>query len=112
MPYGSLLHLFISGVLTLELFVKGEDGFLRGGVDVACSATARAKLGAGLGETGGEEGGWASGSGSVGGLGGLEGVACSAASTVNVIAGSWVRLGDLVAGWHCDGGCVELRKVV
>jgi hypothetical protein len=49
------IHLLLAAVLALQLFIKGEDSSLRVGVDIACSSSARAELGAGLGELGPEE---------------------------------------------------------
>jgi len=40
MIHGTFLQLLLARVLTLELFVEGEDCFLARGVDVACSASA------------------------------------------------------------------------
>lgn len=97
-------HLFclgLAGDLTLKLLIEGEDCSLGDVVDVAGTASASHELGAGLRELGAKEGGWTSCIGCVGGLWGLEGVACSSSSGVHVGAGVWVRLSYLV-GRHCD----------
>jgi len=97
---GTLLHLSLAGGLAFELFVEGEDGFLTGGVDVACSSSARREFGGSLWETVLEERGWATGGGSWRGLGGFEGVTSATTAGVDEFAGGWVGLSDGVAGWH------------
>lgn len=69
-------------------------------MDVSCSSSSADELGAGLGELSSEERGWTAGGAWVGGLWGLEGVACATTTRVNVLAGVWVWLGDLVERWH------------
>jgi len=91
-----LIHLLLAAGLALQLLIKGEDSSLGVGVDIACSSSARAKLGTGLGELGAEERGWAFGGAWAGGLGSFEGVACSSTAGVDVGARGWVRLGDLI----------------
>ena len=44
-PYCSLLHLPLPGVLTLEFFIEREDCTLGAVVDVSCSSSAGAELG-------------------------------------------------------------------
>jgi len=94
---GSIVDLSLAGLLALELFVEGEDGFLSAGVDVSCSAAAAAELAASLWETGLEDGGWALSSRALAGLGGFEGISCATSSRVDVGVGRWVRLDDRVS---------------
>lgn len=56
---------------------------------------------------------WSSCCGTVGGLGGFEGIAYTSSASVSPSGDGWVRLGDLVVGRHfsemrVDG--VELRR--
>jgi len=52
MPHGTVLHELLSGTLTLEFFIEGEDSTFGTVVDVSCSTSAAAKLGAGFWESG------------------------------------------------------------
>jgi hypothetical protein len=84
---GSLfLHLPLAAVLALKLFIEGEDGSLRVGVDVACPSSSGAELGACLRELRADERGWALCGGWAGGLRGSEDVACSSAARVDELA--------------------------
>lgn len=69
-------------------------------MNVSCSSSSAHELGASLGELISEELSWAASGAWVGGLWGHEGVACTTTTRVNVLAGVWVWLGDLVERWH------------
>jgi hypothetical protein len=63
MVHSTLLHLSLTGRLTLELFIEGEDCFLAGRVDVACSSAAGREFGGCGWEAELEEGGGTAGCG-------------------------------------------------
>lgn len=93
-PDGSLLlHHLLSGALALEFLVEREDRFLAGVVNVTSTATTAGEL-AVLLRGGGDEGGGTASRAALAGLRGLESVACTSTSRVDVLGGSWVRLGD------------------
>jgi len=94
MPDGAfLLHHLLSRALTVEFLVEREDGLLAGVMDVASSSTAARELAVWLWD-GGDEGGGTASRAALAGLWGLECVACTSASRVDVLGGSWVWLGD------------------
>jgi hypothetical protein len=80
------LHLPLAAGLALKLVIERENRTLRVWVDVACSSSSRAELGAGLRDLAAEERRWASCSGWAGGCWGFEGVACSSTARVDVLA--------------------------
>jgi len=102
---GSILDLLLPGGLAIKLFIKGEDGFLRTGVDVSCSSASTAEVGGSRWKASPKERGWAASGCARGGFGSPEGVACATTARVDVRVGdSWVRLGDGVSGCHVNVG--------
>jgi hypothetical protein len=64
-------------------------------VDVSCSSTTGTESRGALGEVA-KEGGRAVSSGTIGSLRGSECIACAATTRVDILAGGWVWLGELV----------------
>jgi len=88
-----LLHHLLSGGLALEFLIEREDSLLAGVVNVTSSSTTAGELAVWL-RDGGDEGGRTASRAALAGLWGLESVACTSASRVDVLGGGWVRLGD------------------
>jgi len=99
-PHGTLLHLPLAGVLTLELFIKREDGTFGVVVDVSCSSSASAELGVGLWKTNFKVRGGTASSAALAGLWGFIEVSRATTAGVCVFGDGWVRLCELV--WHAE----------
>jgi len=100
MPDCPVLHLPLACLLTLELFIEGEDGFLRAAMDVACATSPTAELGAGQRKAVLEERSWAACCAAVAGLGSFECVACAATAGMDVFADSWMWFSERILRRH------------